>query len=363
MGVLSGFKIVEFAAIGPVPWCARLLADMGAHIVRIDRPGSQAPSADSDFIRGGRTVVELNLKTPEGLSSALALVSKADAVIEGMRPGTMERSGLGPSDCMRLNPALVYGRMTGWGQEGPLATRAGHDINYIALAGVLHAIGPAERPAIPLNLVGDYGGGGAFLAIGLLAALLQARATGKGDVIDAAMVDGASFLMAPAYGRLASGQWIDQREQNFLDGSSPWYSVYETSDGKFVAVGAIEPQFYSELLAKLGIPEDSLPSRDNKSDWPHIRRRLAEVFRQQTRDEWTARLEQSDACVTPVLSMSEAQQHPHNRARRTFVAWEDQLVPAQAPRFASEAVSRQGRSQSATAADIVSEWSVSPGQP
>ena len=355
-GALSGIRIVEFAAIGPVPWCARLLADMGADVVRIDRPNSVDPAQDGDFIRGGRRVVKLDLKQQEGKQAALALVAKADVVLEGLRPGAMERLGLGPSECHQVNPALVYGRMTGWGQQGPLSSRAGHDINYIALSGALHAIGSPERPAIPLNLIGDYGGGGAFLAIGLLAAVLKSRATGQGDVIDAAMVDGTGFLMGPAYSRLGAGLWNDARGSNMLDGGAPWYSVYETADNKFVAVGAIEPQFYSVLLEKLGIPEDSLPSREDRSAWPKIRERLTQVFLGKTRDEWAELLEPTDACVTPVLSMKEAPHHPHNQARNGFMDWEGSPVPAPAPRYQHSLTERAQRSEAVTLQEAVSLW-------
>ncbi|GAD24564.1 CaiB/BaiF CoA-transferase family protein [Acidovorax sp. MR-S7] len=331
-GVLAGVKVLEFDAIGPVPWCARLLTGMGADVVHVVRPGSSAPEDESDYIRGGRTVVTLDLKEPQDVHRALRLIANADVLLEGMRPGVMERLGLGPDDCFRVNRALVYGRMTGWGQEGPLAKRAGHDINYIALTGALHAIGPRERPAVPLNVVGDYGGGATFLAIGLLAGLLRARATGKGEVVDAAMIDGAAALMGPCYSKLAAGRWNDARGANILDGGAPWYDVYETRDGGHMAVGAIEPRFYSELLAGLGIDEDTLPVRTEQKNWPEIRARMAKAFRSRTRDEWAAILEPRDACASPVLSLTEAPSHPHNVARQTFSMWEGNWIPAPSPR-------------------------------
>jgi alpha-methylacyl-CoA racemase len=336
MGILSGVRIVEFAAIGPVPWCGMLLADMGASIVRIDRPGaSQAPDTQG-AVRRGRSAVELDLKSPAGRDAALELVELADASMEGLRPGVMERLGLGPRECHARNPRLAYGRMTGWGQAGPLAPTAGHDINYIALSGVLHAIGPAAQPVPPLNLVGDFGGGGAFLAIGLLAALLEARVSGRGRVVDAAMVDGSAALMAMVYSRMHLGQWRDQRESNGLDGGAPWYATYATRDGRFMAVGAIEPPFYAELVRGLGLDEAALPDRFERSNWPALKQRFAAAFAARTRDEWVAHFTGSDACVSPVMSMAEAPHHPHLAARGTFTRLDGQYVPSAAPRFDDE---------------------------
>lgn len=355
MGVLSGVRILELAAIGPVPWCGMLLADMGADVVRIDRPGG---SQRDPAMGRGRTCVELDLKSDAGLAQTRDLVAGAEVLIEGMRPGTAERLGLGPQPCLALNPALVFARMTGWGQDGPLALRAGHDINYIALAGVLHAIGREERPVPPLNLVGDYGGGGAMLAIALLAALIKARSTGRGEVVDVSMVDGAATLMALQYERLGSGAWQDARESNVLDGAAPWYDVYRTSDDRFMAVGAIEPQFYAELLLGLGLEPGEVPDRGERVNWPAIRVLFEERFAACTRDHWEAVFESTDACVTPVLSMREAPLHAHNRARGTFVSFGSHLVPGPAARFAG-ATGRQpaGPSVARPVADVIARWS------
>lgn len=330
--VLAGLRIVEFAAIGPVPWCSMLLADLGASVVRIERPGSATERDTLGAVRRGRRLVELDLKSVEGRLAAQQLQERADVLLEGSRPGVMERLGLGPQECLALNPRLVYGRMTGWGQTGPLAQRAGHDINYIALTGALHAIGTADKPIPPLNLVGDFGGGGAFLAIGVLAALWQARATGRGKVVDAAMVDGSAVLMAMIFSRMAMGQWKDQRASNALDGGAPWYDTYRTLDGSFVAVGALEPQFYEELVQGLGLT-GKLPERQHASHWPEIRRRFTEAFASRTRQQWVEHFASSDACVTPVLSLSESMEHPHMRARSAFVPWGDGQVPGTAPVF------------------------------
>ena len=337
MTVLAGIKILEFAAIGPVPWCGSLLANLGASVLRIDRPaGDGRAPAGATSGGDGRVAVELDLKNPTDIQVALGLVARADALIEGLRPGVMERLGLGPEPCLRTNPRLVYGRMTGWGQQGPLAARAGHDINYIALTGALHAIGRrGQAPVPPLNLVGDYGGGATFLAIGLLAALLEARRSGRGQVIDAAMVDGAANLMGPIYARHAAGMWQDERGRNMLDGGAPWYDTYPTRDGRYMAVGAIEPAFYAELLAGLEIDPASLPDRADRNNWPEIRQRLGAAFLRRTRDEWNAVFESRDACVTPVLSLSEAPRHPHNVARATFVTTNGAVRPNAAPRFST----------------------------
>lgn len=328
---LAGVTVIEIAAIGPVPWACMLLVQMGATVVRIDRPGTP-PSADP--MRAGRTVVELDLKTPAGRDTLLEHLRAADALVEGMRPGVMERLGLAPADCRAVNPRLVYGRMTGWGQNGPLAPRAGHDINYIALTGALHAIGPATQPCPPLNLVGDYGGGGCFLAMGLLAAILAVQRGEPGRVVDAAMIDGAAALMALPYGRLADGRWRDERQANVLDGGAPWYRTYATADDRFVAVGAIEPPFYEAFVRGLGLDPPSLPDRDRRDNWPALHQRFAAVLRTRTRDEWASVFESTDACVTPVLAMGEAPRHAHHRARGTFTATpEGHALPGPAPRF------------------------------
>ncbi len=332
VAVLSGLKVLEFAAIGPVPWCAMLLADFGASVVRVDRLGSEQEYDTLGAVRRGRQVIRLDLKSSSGRDGALRLAEQADVVLEGFRPGVMERLRLGPSECMARNPRLVYGRMTGWGQTGPMAQRAGHDINYIALSGVLHAIGPAERPVPPLNLVGDFGGGGALLAIGLLSALHKARTSGCGSVIDAAMIDGSALLMSTVYSRFAMGQWKDQRARNALDGGVPWYGTYATKDGRFMAVGALESRFYDALLEGLGLI-GCVPDRGDPANWPELRRRFADVFATRTRDEWTSQFSAMDACVSPVLSMSEVASHPHLQARGTFTQWGDSHVPASAPIF------------------------------
>jgi alpha-methylacyl-CoA racemase len=330
--VLAGLKVLEFAAIGPVPWCGMLLADLGARVVQVGRPDQRAQRDTLGAVNRGRQVVMLDLKSEEGVASALRLVEQADVLIEGLRPGVMERLGLGPDVCRSRNPRLVYGRMTGWGQTGPRAQQAGHDINYIALSGALHAIGPAERPVPPLNLVGDFGGGAALLAVGLLSALWKARATGQGSVVDAAMVDGSALLMATIFSRLQMGQWQDRRASNPLDGGVPWYDTYATQDGRFMAVGALEPAFYEALLQGLGLA-GQVPDRADPAHWPALRQRFAEVFATRTREQWTAHFAPLDACVSPVLSMTEALTDPHLQARGSFAPWQGGQVPAAAPVF------------------------------
>jgi alpha-methylacyl-CoA racemase len=332
-GPLSGVRIIEFLGIGPGPYACMLLSDMGADVVTLARQGQWQNDA-RQFVNRGRTVVELDLKNPEHIAQALELLGNADALIEGFRPGVMERLGLGPDACFARNPNLVYGRMTGWGQDGPLAQAAGHDINYIALSGALHAIGRAgEKPVPPLNLVGDFGGGGMLLAFGIACALIEAQRSGKGQVVDAAMVDGSALLMAMFFGFRASGLQSEQRGTNLLDGGAPFYDTYETKDGEHVAVGALEPQFYFELLGKLGIDPNGLPPQMDPAHWPALRQKLANTFKQKTRAEWCALLEGSDACFAPVLSIGEAAQHPHVRARGTLVEVGGLLQPAPAPRF------------------------------
>ena len=337
---LGSLRVIELDGMGPAPWCAMLLARLGADITRIGRPGVQ-PAAPGEATRGGRPVIGLDLKTDDGRQQLLDRIRDADVLIEGFRPGVMERLGLGPQQCLAVNPALVYGRMTGWGQDGPLAHTAGHDINYIALAGLLHAIGPADGPPVPpLNLLGDYGGGGAFLAIGLLAAVIQARTSGQGAVVDAAMIDGAANLMMLQHERLHQGRWNDARGSNSLDGAAPWYTVYETKDGRHVAVGAIEPEFYAAMLRGLNMDPASLPPREDRAAWPRLRQALARAFASRTRDEWAQVYEGTDACVTPVLSMREAPQHPHHRARGTFDDTGGPPLPATAPRIVPASVLR-----------------------
>jgi alpha-methylacyl-CoA racemase len=309
-----------------------ILADMGASIVRIERPGSENERDTLGAVKRGRTQVQLDLKSAMGREAALSLMEHADVVMEGLRPGVMERLGLGPDAALARNPRIVYARMTGWGQSGPMAQQAGHDINYIALTGALHAIGTAERPVPPLNLVGDFGGGGAFLIIGTLAALWSVRHSGKGQVIDAAMVDGAATLMAMVYSRQQLGQWTDRRCSNPLDGGVPWYDTYRTQDDLFVAVGALEPQFYAELVQRLGLAE-ALPDRSRPEHWPEIRRQFKQAFAMRTRDAWSAHFAGSDACVSPVLSLKEAADDPHLVARQTFASWQGSPIPGAAPVF------------------------------
>jgi alpha-methylacyl-CoA racemase len=338
VGPLQGVKVVELAGIGPGPFCGMALADMGATVVRVDRAASvrdvPPTRAWPEATGRGRQSVGVDLKHPDGVATVLRLVEQADALIEGFRPGVTERLGLGPDRCLAVNPRLVYGRMTGWGQDGPLAPTAGHDIDYIALSGVLHTIGrKGERPVPPLNLVGDFGGGGMLLAFGIVCGVLEARTSGRGQVVDAAMCEGAALLNAFVYGMLGSGMWNDERGTNLLDGAAPYYDTYETSDGKHVAVGAIEPQFYAALLDGLGLQASDLPDQDDRASWDALRERFAAVFRTRTRDEWERTFGGTDACVTPVLSLTEAPDHPHNRARGAFVEVGGVTVPAPAPRF------------------------------
>ena len=331
MGPLQGLRVVELAGIGPGPFAAMQLADLGADVVRIDRPGAVPlfGTSDVDLLTRGRRSVAVDLKHPDGAATVLALAERADVLLEGFRPGVAERLGLGPEDCLTRNPRLVYGRMTGWGQDGPLASTAGHDIGYIAVTGALHAIGRAGGPPqVPVNLLGDFGGGAMYLVVGVLAALLESRASGRGQVVDAAIVDGTAHLSTMLLGMMAGGLWQDRRGVNLLDTGAPWYDVYETADGRHMAVGAIEPQFYAELLDRLGLT-DAPPREDPVA----LRALLTETFRRRTRDEWTAVFEGSDACVAPVLSYAEARDHPHLRARGTYVESHGVVQPAPAPRF------------------------------
>ncbi len=336
-GPLEGMRVVELAALGPVPFCGMLLADLGAEVTRVDRIGqSPMPIGDSgkhDVTGRGKKSLRVDIKDPGGVEIVLRMTERADALVEGFRPGVAERLGLGPSDCHVRNPALVYARMTGWGQDGPLSGDAGHDIDYIALSGVLASIGPDAHPVVPLNLVGDYGGGGMLLALGLLAAVLSAKTTGVGQVVDCAMVDGSALLMAPFHGLVAEGWWSPRRQENLLDGSAPFYTTYQTSDGGHMAVGALEPQFYAALLAGLELDPDQLPPQHDRTGWPVLREALADRFMTRTRDEWAVRFAGTDACVAPVLDMLEAVDHPHNVSRRTFLRDGDSTQPAPAPRF------------------------------
>ncbi len=337
-GPLAGLRIVEFAGIGPAPMCAMLLSDLGATVLRIDRTEDAglgvARDPRFDLLNRGRRSAAIDLKNPRGVETALKLVDRADALIEGFRPGVMERMGLGPDPCLKRNPRLVYGRMTGWGQSGPLAPTAGHDMNYIALIGALGAIGrKGERPVPPLNLVGDFGGGALYLAMGMLAALYERERSGQGQVVDAAMTDGAASLMTIFYGMFAQDTWRDEREANVLDGAAPYYDTYETRDGKFVAVAAIEAKFYAVLLAKLGLDAKTLPPQNDRQRWVELRSRIRAVLKTRTRDQWAEIFAGSDACFAPVLSLAEAPGHPHNAARHTFVEYDGVIQPAPAPRF------------------------------
>jgi alpha-methylacyl-CoA racemase len=337
-GPLSGIKVVEFEAIGPGPFAGMLLADMGADVILVDRPGGSDLGLKrerwNDVMMRGKRSVTLDLKSKGGAEAALELVTRADALIEGFRPGVMERLGLGPDLALAKNPRLVYGRMTGWGQDGPLAQRAGHDINYIALAGVLAAFGRhGEAPVPPLNLVGDFGGGGMLLGFGLACALVETQRSGKGQVVDAAMVEGASLLGVMFSGMLAAKRWTEERGANILDTGAPWYDVYETKDGQYVSIGSIETKFYEDLLVRLGLAGESLPKQHDRNGWPELRARFTQVFKSKTRAEWCAAFEGSDACFAPVLTFSEARRDPHNLSRRNFVTVADVEQPAAAPRY------------------------------
>ncbi|PYM16660.1 MAG: carnitine dehydratase [Candidatus Rokuibacteriota bacterium] len=363
MGPLAGLRIIELAGIGPGPMTAMMLGDMGADVVRVDRTRSGAMEFLSDrryaVHNRSRRSVAVDLQKPEGAAVVLRLVAKADGLIEPFRPGVAERLGIGPEPCLRANPKLVYGRMTGWGQDGPLARAAGHDINYIALTGALHAIGRAgERPVPPLNLVGDFGGGGMLLAFGMVCGLLEAQRSGKGQVVDAAMVDGAALLFAGLFGLHAAGYWKDERGVNLLDTGAHFYDVYETADGKFVSVGAIEPQFYALLLEKTGLASADLPPQMQRESWPAMKERLAAIFKTKTRDEWSAIMEGSDICFAPVLSIAEAPEHPHARARDAYVDVEGVRQPAPAPRFSrtTPEVKRAAAARGAHTDEVLAEY-------
>ena len=333
-GPLSGLKVVEFAGIGPGPFCGMLLSDLGADVVRIDRKGAGRGSR-TDITSRGRRSVAMDLKSPAAVEACLKLFEGADAVFEGFRPGVMERLGLGPDVALKRNPKLVYGRMTGWGQTGPYANAAGHDMNYIAISGALGAIGTAEKPIPPLNLVGDFGGGALYLAFGLLAGVIHARASGQGQVIDCAMSDGAASLMAMFYGMKAAGVWTDQRRSNLLDGGAHFYDTYQCADGEWIAIGSIEPQFYALLLEKTGITDPAFKAQMDRGQWPALREKLAAAIAGKTRDEWCDIMAGTDVCFGPVLSLDEAPKHAHNVARQTFVEVDGVIQPAPAPRFSA----------------------------
>lgn len=339
MGPLSGFRIIELSGIGPGPFCGMMLGDMGADVIRIDRPGGN-PSSEGghDILFRNRRAVAVNLKHPDGVKTVLKLCESADAIFEGYRPGVAERLGVGPAQCMAVNPKLVYGRMTGWGQTGPLASAAGHDINYIALTGALHAIGRrGEKPMPPLNLVGDFGGGGMLLAFGIVCALLEAQRSGKGQVVDAAMVDGAAALMAMFYGLKANGLFGNQRGTHMLDTGAHFYDVYETSDGKYVSIGSIEPQFYALLKEKAGLPADPFDAQYNIGQWPQMKEQIAAILRTKTRAQWCELMEGTDVCFAPVLDLDEAPKHAHAVARGAFQDVKGVVQPSPAPRFSRTA--------------------------
>jgi alpha-methylacyl-CoA racemase len=336
MGPLKGLKVLEMAGLGPGPFCSMMLGDMGADVIRIDRPNPSPMEGDasSDINRRSRRSVTLNLKTDAGCEAMLKLIGEADALIEGYRPGVMERLGLGPDVCLERNPKLVYGRMTGWGQDGPLAHSAGHDINYLAITGALHAIGTKDKPVPPLNIAADFGGGGMMLLVGILAAIYEAQASGMGQVVDAGMSDCVPLLLGSVYTRMANGAWDDEREANMLDGGAYFYGTYECADGKWISLGSIEPQFHALLLEKLDLAGDPLFQRQlEKDSWPAAKAKLEEVFKTKTRDEWDAIMAGTDVCYGPVLSLKEAPDYPHNKARGAFIEINGHMQGAPAPRF------------------------------
>jgi len=335
VGPLEGVKIIEVGGIGPGPFCGMMLSDMGADIVRIERKGGLSLSEPKyDILTRNRRSVFIDLRKPQGVATALKIIEQVDALQEGFRPGVMEKLGLGPDVCLKRNPKLVYGRMTGWGQEGPLAKAAGHDINYISMSGALHAIGrKGEKPVPPLNLVGDFGGGGMMLAFGMVCALFESQKTGQGQVVDAAMVDGSAALMSIIYGLKAAGLWMDRCGINLLDSGAHFYDTYETADGKYISIGSIEPQFYALLLELAEIEDPEFENQLDFTRWPDLKIKLEALFKTKTRDAWCAIMEGTDICFAPVLSLDEAPEHPHNQARKTFVEMEGVLQPAPAPRF------------------------------
>jgi alpha-methylacyl-CoA racemase len=366
-GPLHGLRVVELAGIGPGPFAAMLLADLGADVVRVDRVGGASPIGTDpagDLLNRGKRSIAVDLKQPAGVETVLGLAGRAHALIEGWRPGVAERLGVGPAAVLARNPALVYGRMTGWGQHGPLATTAGHDVDYIALAGALQPIGPAGGPPqIPINLVGDFGGGSLYLVVGILAALRDAERTGRGQVVDAAIVDGTAHLTTLLHGLRAAGLWQDRRGANLLDGGAPFYAVYQTADARHVAVGALEPQFYAELLRGLDLDrEPDLPGQYDIAGWPRLRHRFAERFATRTRQEWTAHFAGGDACVTPVLTPDEATRDPHLAARGTFVERHGTIQPAPAPRFSATPAELSGPPPlpGQHGRQILDDWGVAP---
>ena len=368
-GPLAGLRVLDVGGVGPGPFCTMLLADMGADVIRIDRKqaGESGLPVERRFevmFRGKRSVA-MDLKKAVAVEALRRMVARADVLVEGFRPGVMERLGLGPELCLEINPKLVYGRMTGWGQDGPLAHAAGHDLNYIALSGALHAIGrQGGGPEIPLNLIGDFGGGSMYLAFGILCALLEARSSGKGQVVDAAMIDGSTSLMAMIYGAFAAGYWKDERGSNRLDSGAPWYEVYQTADGQWVAVGSTEHSFYVNTLKVLGLDPKDFGDQHDRSGWPAMKEAFRRVFRTRTRDEWVAAFEGTETCFSPVLSLVEAPQHPHQRARGNFVEVEGVLQPAPAPRFSRSrgAISRPPPQVGEHTDEVLQQWGFAPSE-
>ena len=365
MGPLNGFRIIELAGIGPGPFCGMVLADLGAEVISVERVGARAQKPSLDCSRRGKRSIALNLKSEEGVEALLKLVETADALFEGFRPGVTEKLGIGPEQCLQRNPKLVYGRMTGWGQYGPLSGAAGHDINYISLTGVLSAIGRAgEKPVPPLNLVGDFGGGGMFLALGIVSALLETSKSGQGQVIDAAMTDGSAVLMTMFHSAYEMGLNSLERGTNRLDTGAHYYDCYETSDGKYISIGSIEPQFYAQLMDVAGLSREEFGDQLDKSRWPELKKSMEQVFRQKTRDQWCELMEGTDICFAPVLDIKEAQSHPHNQARQTYVDVDGVQQPAPAPRFSRTApgIRFAARQYGADTAEVLGELGFLPEQ-
>jgi alpha-methylacyl-CoA racemase len=365
MGPLKGLKIIELPGLGPGPFCGMMLADMGAEVVCIDRQVRPVFDPATDCTRRGKRSIMIDLKSAAGRATFLGLVGKADAVFEGFRPGIMEGLGLGPDDCMAVNPRLVYGRMTGWGQTGPMSGAAGHDINYISLTGALHAIGRnGEKPVPPLNLVGDFGGGGMYLAFGMVCALLEAQESGLGQVVDAAMTDGSASLMSMVHSFHAQGQWSTARGSNMLDGGAHYYDVYETSDGKYISIASIEPRFYALLVEKAGLNREEFEDQHNAEHWPELKRKLEAVFKTRSRDEWCELMEGSDVCFAPVLDFQEAPQHPHNKVRGTYIEVGGMTQPAPAPRFSrtKPEVSHAPQRPGSDTDSVLADWEISIGK-
>jgi alpha-methylacyl-CoA racemase len=365
MGPLAGIRVLEIASIGPGPFCAMMLSDLGAEVIRIDRKELAGSGDPRLSLNRGRRSLALDLKKTEAVATVLKMVEQADLLVEGFRPGVMERLGLGPEVCHARNPKLIFGRMTGWGQHGPLAQAAGHDINYISLAGALHAMGYADRaPAPPLNLVGDFGGGAMYLLCGLLAAYIEAQQSGQGQVVDAAMTDGTASLLTAFFGLKALGRWTDRRQSNYLDGGAHYYGCYTCADGKFISIGSIEPKFYALLLEKLDIEDPRFQAQQDPAAWPELRQKLEAIFRTRPRDEWCALLENTDVCFAPVLTMEEAIRHPHNVERETFVSVAGVPQPAPAPRFSRTPGEIQGPAAKAGehSEQVLADWGFSAAE-